>query len=94
MSLQRYVKKPVVIEAVQWYPGVHIPDVIEGPYHSAGKCFPAKCKTQEGWFGVQQGDFIITGVQGERYPCKPDVFHQTYDPVMSEETLDAEQSVE
>jgi len=36
-------------------------------------------KTLEGWYEVTQGDWIITGVQGEHYPCKPDIFEQTYE---------------
>jgi hypothetical protein len=37
--------------------------------------------TLEGGHTVCPGDFIITGVQGERYPCKPDIFAETYEPV-------------
>lgn len=37
--------------------------------------------TLEGGHRVCPGDFIITGVQGEHYPCKPDIFEQTYDEV-------------
>jgi hypothetical protein len=37
--------------------------------------------TLEGGHTVCPGDWIITGVQGERYPCKPDIFAATYDPV-------------
>ena len=37
--------------------------------------------TFEGTMHASVGDWIITGVQGERYPCKPDIFEQTYDPV-------------
>lgn len=37
--------------------------------------------TLEGGHTVCPGDFVITGVRGERYPCKPDIFHQTYEPV-------------
>lgn len=36
--------------------------------------------TLEGTMRADVGDFIITGVQGERYPCKPDIFAATYDP--------------
>jgi hypothetical protein len=39
--------------------------------------------TKEGGHIVCPGDFVITGVQGERYPCKPDIFAETYDPVES-----------
>jgi hypothetical protein len=37
--------------------------------------------TLEGWHGVTPGDYIITGVKGEHYPCKPDIFAMTYEPV-------------
>lgn len=36
--------------------------------------------TLEGAHRIMPGDFIITGVKGERYPCKPDIFAATYDP--------------
>jgi hypothetical protein len=39
------------------------------------------CGTLEGDMRVSYGDFIIQGVQGEIYPCKPDIFEQTYEPV-------------
>jgi hypothetical protein len=38
-------------------------------------------QTLEGDHTVSWGDYIIQGVQGELYPCKPDIFEQTYDPV-------------
>jgi hypothetical protein len=41
-------------------------------------------KTLEGGHIVCPGDWIITGVQGERYPCKPDIFDATYEPVESD----------
>lgn len=37
--------------------------------------------TPEGEMQVKPGDYIIRGVQGEFYPCKPDIFEQTYEPV-------------
>jgi len=37
--------------------------------------------TKEGGHIVCPGDWVITGVHGELYPCKPDIFHETYDPV-------------
>lgn len=38
-------------------------------------------KTLEGTMKADKGDYVITGVKGERYPCKPDVFKQTYEEV-------------
>jgi hypothetical protein len=41
-------------------------------------------ETLEGTMRAAPGDWIITGVQGERYPCKPDIFAATYEPVEDE----------
>lgn len=38
-------------------------------------------ETLEGTMRADVGDYIITGVQGEQYPCKPDIFESTYEPV-------------
>ena len=38
--------------------------------------------TLEGDMKANKGDYIITGVSGEKYPCKPDIFHLTYDRVL------------
>lgn len=40
-------------------------------------------ETLEGTMRANIGDFIITGVNGEKYPCKPDIFEQTYEKVIS-----------
>ena len=82
----KYRKKPVVVEAVQWFKlGDHpevlwapinypdIPDFIVGVHGGI--------KTLEGWHMVTPGDYIITGVKGEHDPCKPDIFEMTYEPV-------------
>lgn len=37
--------------------------------------------TLEGDMIAQPGDYIVIGVQGEMYPCKPDIFHETYEPL-------------
>jgi len=38
-------------------------------------------KTLEGWYVVQHGDWIITGIKGEKYPCKSDIFEATYESI-------------
>lgn len=38
-------------------------------------------ETLEGTMHANAGDWIITGVNGEQYPCKPDIFEKTYEPV-------------
>ena len=42
---------------------------------------PVEIVTLEGTMRADPGDWIITGVKGERYPCKPDIFAATYEPV-------------
>jgi len=42
-------------------------------------------ETLEGTMVGEPGDWLITGVQGEKYPCKPDIFEQTYEPVLEPE---------
>lgn len=71
----KYRKKPVVIEAYQFrvankafQPNVHLRD---GEYWT---------DTLEGPLRVSDGDWIITGIKGEHYPCKPDIFEATYEP--------------
>lgn len=39
--------------------------------------------TLEGTLKAEPGDWIITGISGERYPCKPDIFEKTYEPITS-----------
>ena len=76
---RRYRKKPIVIEAVQWWPGSVVEGVEETPCADG---HPARCRTLEGYLGVNPGDFIITGAKGERYPCREDVFRETYEEVV------------
>jgi hypothetical protein len=87
--MPKFRKKPVIIDAVQWFkPGDH-PAVLngkgpvkwpDGTIKVAGKdC--GFIDTLEGGHIVTPGDWIITGVQGEHYPCKPDIFEATYEPV-------------
>lgn len=83
--MPKFRKKPVVIEAEQWFPGTPVDGVIEGrtgQYNGEQTTyFDAFVNTLEGVHGVTPGDWIITGVKGEKYPCKPDIFAMTYDPV-------------
>jgi len=78
----KYRKKPVIIEAFQWT----IDEVPEWWTKlvnlkvsvDTGSVF---IPTLEGAMEAKVGDFIIQGVQGEVYPCKPDIFEMTYEPV-------------
>lgn len=91
----KYRKKPVVIEAIQWN-GLNLEEIKEFVGESliydiidtawqVGKGAPhvnMKIKTLEGDMRVNKGDFIIKGVNGEFYPCKPDIFEKTYEVVV------------
>lgn len=84
--MTRYRKKPVVIEAVQlpfydkgapeWVGSD--PNIIMK--RDGGKIIEATISTREGVMTASEGDWIIRGVKGELYPCKPDIFAATYDP--------------
>lgn len=93
----KYRKKPVIVEAVQWFKDGDHPAVLSADLHrrpsipsadhmEGGTCTArykdhGDIKTLEGWHLVCPGDWIITGVKGEHYPCKPDIFKLTYEPV-------------
>ena len=86
-----YRKKPVVIEAVQFdgtkesanqilaWIGSWGADAKRA--HSTKPDLGLTISTLEGDMHVSPGDFVIRGVQGEFYPCKPDIFAATYEPV-------------
>jgi hypothetical protein len=81
--MARYRKRPVVVEAEQWLPNRNgeLP-VLPAPANvlrqtSAGW----QIRTIEGWLDLTPQDWIIRGVAGEHYPCKPEVFTSTYDKV-------------
>ncbi len=96
----KYRKKPVVVEAEQFYliygPAEEGPAVssVDAVYSNKWWQFWKRSKTGwlidtlEGWHEVTQGDWIITGVKGEKYPCKPDIFEMTYEPVSQEHTTE------
>ena len=89
----KYRKKPVVIEAIQWT-GLNLEEVIAFTGNSIAienlvnvaderivEKFPVDIhiKTLEGVMHVSKYDYIIKGVNGEFYPCKPDIFEKTYE---------------
>lgn len=83
----KYRKKPVVIEATQWFKNGDHPAVKPVYMHDVGdEHWKPTLLTKLGWINtlegemrVSPGDWIITGVKGEHYPCKPDIFEQTYE---------------
>lgn len=81
--VKRWRKKPVVIQAVKWDGSnlaVEALNEVLGldPVTLVDK-YNVKIPTLEGDMLARVGDYIIKGVNGEFYPCKPDVFEKTYD---------------
>ena len=78
----KYRKKPVVVEAVQWNGNNHkeVIDFTENKiwFDALGNIWIA---TLEGDMVAKKGDYIIKGVQGEFYPCKSEIFKETYEKV-------------
>lgn len=94
MKMAKYRKKPVVIEAIQWT-GINHEEIksfcgsaaridICDTAWEVGKGIPKSylyIDTLEGTHQAGKGDFVIKGVHGEFYPCKPDIFEKTYEYV-------------
>lgn len=80
--VKQYRKKPVVISAVQWT-GENFDEVrsfMKGNgWERMGDVM--RIHTLEGKMRADKGDYIIKGVNGELYPCKPDIFEKTYEEV-------------
>lgn len=81
----KYRKKPIVIEAFRFQIDNAMPDWFnekritnEIITYDDGTC---DIKTLEGVMHANKGDYIIKGVKGEIYPCKPDIFEETYEKV-------------
>lgn len=80
-----YRKKPIIIEAFRFQIDDEMPDWFnekrttnEIITYDDGTC---DIRTLEGVMRADKGDYIILGIKGEAYPCKPDIFEQTYEPV-------------
>lgn len=91
--MNRYRKKPIVVEAAQWIPGPKAVRFIfpDGTEFRVRRNFPhpvvLEIPTLEGVMKASPGDWIIKGIRGEFYPCKPDIFEATYE--LAEETEEA-----
>lgn len=84
--IKKYRKKPVVIEAVQWT-GENLDEIKEfcGEFFNYAHLGSLSIFTLEGRHIASVRDYIIKGVAGEIYPCKPDIFEKTYEDVEEEE---------
>jgi hypothetical protein len=75
----KYRKKPVVVDATQWFAAGDHPAVKEV---GGGFDFDGQVHGKQGWVGIHAGDWIIAELDGSGfYPCKPDVFAATYEAV-------------
>lgn len=88
----KYRKKPVIIEAIQFEDNsdriIEIREFMGGDtirvnYEDKDNPY-LKIETLEGIMKASVGDYIIKGVNGEFYPCKPDIFEKTYERVIDE----------
>ena len=77
-------KKPVIIEAVE-FTGHNVAEIADllGWTYSDGDEYSESLviETLEGEMTAHAGDWVIKGLAGEGYPCKPDIFEQSYEPV-------------
>lgn len=92
--MNKYIKKSVEIEAIQWT-GKNTKKVKDFCNNGDGwNCSRTKDKleiyTLEGTMLASIGDYIIKGVKGEFYPCKPDIFEKTYDKTLTLEEVKKE----
>jgi len=80
--IQTYRKRPVSIQAAQWT-GDNLQEIQQfmnwAKNYTYDKSYGLIIYTLEGNMHAALGDFIIKGVQGEFYPCKPDIFALTYE---------------
>lgn len=81
----RFRTRPVVIEAVQWT-GDNFGYVLAWSHYDAHLSYGVGARTLavvtlEGLMVARPGDWIICGVRGEFYPCKPDIFALTHEPL-------------
>lgn len=91
--MAQFRKKPVVINAVQW--NGNTPEIehfmgdsittLQRETDGNANVVALKIHTKEGIMRADMNDWIIKGVVGEFYPCKPDIFLKTYEPATPEE---------
>lgn len=100
--MKQYRKKPVVIEAMQWtgtneqairdFVGNQMlqvsrpPTRFEHDHNLTDDMINIFIPTLEDEMRADRYDYIIKGIKGEFYPCKPDIFHSTYEPVETNKT--------
>ncbi len=90
--MRRFRKKPIIIEAEQWFMLGDVPEAAITPMDNKGSDWiceicnhkaqeHGKLRTLEGYHIVCPGDWIVKGIRGEFYPVKPDIFKELYESV-------------
>jgi len=86
MGVKKYIKRAIEIEALEWT-GRNIEEIFsfmsEGSFSFTGEIL--YINTLEGPLKASEGDYIIKGLRGEYYPCKPDIFAQSYDEIVDDD---------
>ena len=86
-KVRMFVKRPVIVEAFQFgyeeEPSWFRPTVVEMDYDNGISRLKGCISTLEGDMWFWEGDYVIRGVKGELYPCRRDIFEETYDEVIS-----------
>jgi len=89
-KMPKFVKKPVVVDAIQ-FTGDNLVELSEfmnkRALHFNSEKKEIIIETLEGNHIASKGDWIIKGVKGEFYPCKPDIFQMTYTPINDKEEM-------
>lgn len=86
----KYRKRPVIVEATRWFPGLAVPGVHDQGYE--GKPYVVTIHQGQRAY-LEPGDWVITEADGiHHYPCTPDVFAATYQMVIDGETEDTDGS--
>lgn len=95
----KYIKKSVEIEAIQWN-GINLSEIqefgkgnLDIDIYNNGVTPPLvtiEIKTLEGVMKLNEDDYLIKGIKGEYYPCKPDIFELTYEKVYTLEEVKKE----
>lgn len=88
-SILKFRKKPVEIEALRYRKGMPFQELRAFvpatrsiiTTNAKGQVIGLELETLENWLIATDGDWIIKGVQGEFYPCKPEIFKKTYEAV-------------
>lgn len=82
----KYRKKPVVIDAILWDGSAETANLFLGERYTQDWEYASKGEqailipTLDGKMRGEVGDYIIKGIKGEFYPCKPDIFEASYEP--------------